>query len=124
MSEKQKYRKTGLYRKPENQLSDGRTQQQRLIRDLRLSLVQYIGNSAPTVAQEILIQRIIFKHIRLSSYESTALNNTPNEEAQHYVPWSNSLRRDLETLALLASPDASKPDLKSYIETFSNKKGE
>lgn len=102
---------TGLY--IDLALVDGRTRLGKTITVLRNSLREYVGVSTP--ATELLIQRIVFKSIRLSMYECAALNDGPGAKpADHYIPLSNSLRLDLQALAQMAGKPQP-PDLDDYL---------
>jgi hypothetical protein len=104
---------TGLY--IDLELVDGRTRLGKTITVLRNTLREYVGVSTP--ATELLIQRIVFKSIRLSMYECAALNDGPGmKPADHYIPLSNSLRLDLQALAQMAGKPKA-PDLNDYLKS-------
>jgi hypothetical protein len=113
-SVKRSYSRTGLYTQLDEQNLDGRTTLAKLVKELGQELNEYVGNRS--IVSDILIQRIIFKHIRLASYESKFIENPDSEEKQHYLPMANSLRLDLQALAGLAGK-SKPPDLGKYIET-------
>jgi hypothetical protein len=112
--EKQKYERTGLYVNYDERALDGRTTTAKIIRELKRELNVYVGQ--PTVATEILINRIIYKHLRLSAYENAFVENPKPEEKQHYIPLSNSLRLDLQTLKEMVAQKKQPPDLQGYIK--------
>jgi len=108
MRDKRKYRPTGLYRKIEESQLDGRTLTAKLVRRLTEELRHYVEvqtGEAPTITVQILIQRIVYKHVRLSNYENTVVTSDETAEAQHYVPLSNSLRLDLAQLMTIIKGD-------------------
>ncbi len=111
---KRGYARSGLYQKFNEQALDGRTNLSKLIRELKKELTEYVGES--TIAAEMLIQRIVYKHLRLSQYENTFIENPKNEEKQHYIPLANSLRLDLQALKELAGKSTAPPDLRSYLK--------
>ena len=118
-SNKRPYNQTGLYIKVDAEALDGRTTVAKLIKELKHGLQDYVGES--TIASELLIQRIIYKHIRLSAYENAFIEHPKNEEKQHYLPMANSLRLDLIALQQLAG-ESEPPNLKSYIAERGNTK--
>lgn len=112
---KRTYQPTGLYQKFDEQALDGRTTTARVIRELKKELQEYVGES--TIAAEMLIVRIIYKHLRLSAYENAFIENPKHEEKQHYLPLANSLRLDLQTLKELAGQKKAPPDLNAYLKS-------
>jgi hypothetical protein len=76
---------------------DGRTRLGKTISALRRQLRDSVGVSTP--GNELLIQRIIYKSIRLGLYEGTRLSRFEDKDAAHYLPMANSLRLDLLALA-------------------------
>jgi hypothetical protein len=112
--EKREYKLTGLYRQVDERNLDGRTKMAKVIRELKKELQAYIGE--PTVATEMLLQRIIYKHLRLSAYENAFIENPENEEKQHYIPLANSLRLDLQTLKDIAGQKKQPPNLAGYLK--------
>lgn len=112
---KRAYQTTGLYRQIDENALDGRTTTAKVIRELRKELQAYVGES--TVAADILINRIIYKHLRLSAYENAFVENPKQEEKQHYIPLANSLRLDLQTLKELAGQKKAPPDLNTYLKS-------
>jgi len=93
---------------------DGRTRLGKTISWLKTELYNFVGIN--TVASELLINQIIYKTIKLNFYTKTKLQNISNEEANHYLPLSNSLRLDLMALSQL-SGKPKPPDLQDYIRT-------
>lgn len=79
---------------------DKRTKLGKAISALKDQLRNFVGE--PTPISELLIQRITYKSIKLSLYESYALSELSNSEANVYLPMANSLRLDLQALAQLA----------------------
>jgi hypothetical protein len=111
-AEKRTYQPTGLYKRLDE--LDGRTTTAKVIQVLRRELQAYVGES--TIACEILINRIIYKHLRLTAYENTWIENPKHEEKQHYIPLANSLRLDLATLKEMSGQRKPPPDLHSYVK--------
>lgn len=95
--ERDTVKRHGFYMSLEN--VDGRTCLGKAIKRLRERLREYVEEATP--ATEILIERILYKSIRISLYEANRLNN-PAKESDHYLPMSNSLRLDLQVLSQLA----------------------
>ena len=92
---------------------DKRTKLGRSIKALRRELREYVGE--PSIGSEILIQRIIFKVIKLAQYEMVSLVNAYTDEAQHYLPMANSLRLDIQALQKMAGNKSKTPDLSRYL---------
>jgi len=105
---KREYRQTGLYRKIEEGQLDGRTQTAKLVKALTAELQHYVKvqtGEEPSVAVQVLIQRIVYKHVRLSNYENATVTSDKHTEAQHYIPFANSLRLDLAQLMTIVKGD-------------------
>lgn len=117
---KREYRQTGLYKITDERSLDGRTTTAKVIRELKRELQEYVGQ--PTITAELLIQRIIYKHIRLSQYENAFVENPKSEEKMHYLPMSNSLRLDLQTLKDMVGQKKQPPDLQGYLKQFKESK--
>ena len=94
---------------------DGRTKSGRLMREIRLALVEHIGGEA-NAAQQLLIHAATIKIMRCILVERRVLSEQSLDEGDRhqYLAWSNSLRRDLEALGI-AGKRAEVPDLHSYI---------
>jgi len=108
MRHKRKYRPTGLYTKLETKALDGRTEVAKLVRRLTAELHRYVATQTgeqPSVAVQVLIQRIVYKHVRLSNYENATVMSDKPTEAQHYIPFANSLRLDLAQLMSIVKGD-------------------
>ena len=76
-------------------------------------LRDYVGvNNAVT---DMLIQRILYKSLRLSMYETSKIFDDQFKEADHYLPMANSLRLDLTALAGMAGKPKA-PDLNDYLK--------
>ena len=115
----------GLYRKLDITRIDGRTELGKAVNALRSALQEFVPE--PTPFTDILIQRIIYKHVRLTLYETRMLcSDDPGDlanEVQHYSQISNGLRTDLQTLANLAGkPKDETPDLAQYVNKKYGKK--
>ena len=94
---------------------DGRTRLGKLMRDIRAALVEHVGG-APNPAQQLIIHQATIKTTRLVLLESRVLSDQSMEEGDkhQWLAWSNSLRRDLETLGI-AGKRSGPPDLQTYI---------
>lgn len=112
--QKREYKQTGLYQKLDINQLDGRTGIAKTIRALTSELENYVGEI--TAPAQMLIQRIVYKHLRLSQYENSTIEDPKNVEAQHYIPLANSLRLDLLSLKEMAAQKAPQPDLQGYIK--------
>lgn len=97
---KEKIVKHGLYLNVDDSTLDGRTWLAKFIREGRRDLIEYTGNGNPLV--ERLIKRIVFKDLRLSSWELACIENPDTPGLDEYVRLANSFRRDLSTLKELA----------------------
>lgn len=64
---------------------------------------------------DMLIQRILYKSLRLSMYETSKIFDDQFQEADHYLPMANSLRLDLAALAGMAGKPKA-PDLNDYLK--------
>ena len=95
---------------------DGRTRTGKLMRDIRLALVDHVGGHA-NAAQQILIHAATIKIMRCILIERRVLSEQSLAEGDkhQYLAWSNSLRRDLEALGIMGSKGVA-PDLHTYIE--------
>ena len=70
--QKREYKQTGLYQKlPDINQMDGRTNIAKTIRALTSELENYVGEI--TTVAKMLIQRIVYKHMRLSQYENSTI---------------------------------------------------
>jgi len=85
------------------------------IESTRRELREYVGVSTP--ASELLIQRIVYKHLRLSYYEAHSLAEGTQGDDGHYLNMANSLRLDLQTLKNLAGKHEA-PSLKDYLDSL------
>jgi hypothetical protein len=92
--------KHGLYLRVNEDTLDGRTWVAKFIQEGRRDLMAFTGNHNPLV--ERLIKRIVFKDLRLSSYELTCLEDPDTPGLDEYVRLANSFRRDLTALKELA----------------------
>jgi len=81
---------------------------------LRKELVKHLGGS-PSIAQSILVDRVIAKTIRCHLYELGILENVSQGSRDLYLSCTNSLRLDLCALGLQSK--AKDPlDLPGYLE--------
>lgn len=90
----------GLKMKLDPAVIDKRTRLGKAITFISDQLRAYVGEGNPVT--EILIERITYKTIKLCTYEITHYEHLESEEKALYLPMSNSLRLDLQTLAGLA----------------------
>jgi hypothetical protein len=93
--------KHGLYLKLDENSLDQRTWIAQFIREGRLEILDFMGNDNPLV--ERLVKRILFKDLRLSSFELACLEDPDTPGIENYVKLANSFTRDLKTLKDLAS---------------------
>ena len=94
---------------------DGRTRIGKLLRDVRAALFEHVGGS-PNPAQQLIIHQATIKTTRLVLLERRVLSDHSMEEGDkhQWLAWSNSLRRDLESLGI-AGKRSGPPDLQTYI---------
>ncbi len=107
--------KTGLYvTVPRKHQLDGRSRFAKAVKALRNDLLQDLGGS-PSTQERLILDRAIYKTIRLSSFEAASMNDQASEkESREYLAMANSLRLDLQSLGL-ARREAPEEDLKTYI---------
>ena len=111
--------KTGLYLNLEK--LDGRTAPARAKKEILNALRDYVGNVS--ILHEILIHEICYKTIRLGEYEITKLTDGKGmDEADHYIPLSNSLRLDIQQLERMVDKNQRAPDLTEYVKKAYGKK--
>jgi hypothetical protein len=93
--------KTGLYMViPRKQHLDGRSRFAKAVKVLRDELIKDLGGE-PSTQERILINRAIFKVIKLSSFEAASMNDqTSEKDSREYLAMANSLRLDLQALGL------------------------
>jgi len=100
---------------------DQRTTLGSVVKILQDELRAYVGE--PNVVTDALSHRIIYKIVRCSLYETGQLQKDAavNEEADHYLSMTNSLRSDLQLLARFAGK-SKPPNLDDYLkEVYGNK---
>jgi hypothetical protein len=114
----------GLYADIAKRKLDGRTKVVRAMREARAGLAQLFPGGQTNAAAALLIDRIIFKALKLSLYEAHDLKGleglSPGSE-QGYLNMSNSLREDIRLLTALAqrqSPGREAPDLEEYLQAI------
>ena len=114
--------KTGLYSHIEKWELDKRTKFYRALEAARQGLLSMFPQG-PSPAVCLLVERILFKGLKLSIYERMEIQGAdtggPGAE-QRYLNMSNSLREDIRLLTNLAarqSPEREFPDLNEYLET-------
>ena len=107
----------GLYATiPRKHHLDGRSRFAKAVKSLRKNLEKDLGDDL-SVMETLLLDRLIYKCIRLSSWEAASLkeDSTPSErDMREYVSLANSLRHDLATLGLQRR-EADIEDLHAYI---------
>jgi len=114
--------KHGLYLELERYRVDGRSALGHALAKSRAALAELFPNG-PDAAASILIDRIIYKSLRVELFEGfdyATAQATPGA-VQYYVGLSNSLRNDLAALKEMAkaqAPASSDPDLAEYLETM------
>jgi len=113
--------KHGLYVDLEKYKIDGRSALGQAIARAKEALGS-IFPDGPNAAAQLLIQRMVYKIMRLEVFENWDFTTGEAGEApiRNYVFLSNSLRKDLQLLCSMAKEqEVSKddPDLKEYLET-------
>ncbi len=105
--------KHGLFRLlPQRMKIDGRTKFGRAVSDLRNSLTTDLGECLST-QKALLVDRIIFKVLKLCSYEAHSLKGD-DSSMKCYLAMANSLRLDLQSLGL-ERREMEPEDLKKYL---------
>jgi hypothetical protein len=111
---------TGLAWQLERLKLDRRTKAAKALEAARNSLAALFPGEL-NAAAEILIDRIVFKALKLSIFERLAIKGhvSPNGE-ETYIRLSNSLRDDLRLLMALADRKAPSeaPDLNQYLKAL------
>ena len=94
---------------------DRRTRLGKFMHETRESLLDHVGPN-PSVPQQIIVHQAVIKLTRLILIEGHILSHEGMEQGDRHqwVAWSNSLRRDLESLGI-ASKRSGPPDLQTYI---------
>ena len=78
---------------------DKRTKLAKTMRFLKDSLTAHVGGN-PTIAQSILIDRLVHLIIRVSCYEGEVLRNPDQGNRDFFLALHNSIRLDLQALGL------------------------
>jgi len=111
----------GLYADLAKRKIDGRTKLAKAMREARTGLIQLFPGGQTNAAAGLLIDRILFKALKLSLYETQDLKGmeglSPGSE-QRYLNMANSLREDIRLLTALAqkqTPEKEVPDLQEYL---------
>jgi hypothetical protein len=113
----------GLYADPAKWDLDGRTTLAKQLVLLREGLAALFPDG-PDKAGSLLIDRLVYKSLKLALYEATDLTSTegvPPGSEMKYLQMAGSLRADLQLLTTLAqrqAPAPGDPDLKEYLETL------
>ena len=93
---------------------DKRTRLAKWHRAVRTELGAAMGGDV-SPQQQILIDRIVYKLLRCTLFEMSALTGESSSSDHHYLAWANSLRLDLKALGLdRRSVEAG--DLRAYLE--------
>ncbi len=114
----------GLYADLARRKIDGRTKLAKALREARDCLIQLFPGGQTNAAARLLIDRIIYKALKLSLYEAQDLKGmegiSPGSE-QRYLNMANSLREDIRLLTALAQRQHSGkevPELQDYLATL------
>ena len=113
----------GLYADPAKWDLDGRTTLAKQLVLLRTGLAALFPDG-PDRAGALLIDRVVYKSLKLALYEATDLTSTegvPPGSEMKYLQMSNSLREDIRLLTALAqrqAPAPGDPDLREYLESI------
>lgn len=99
---------------------DKRTKLAKTIAFLRKELTNHVGGE-PSIAQSILIDRVVHKVVKAHLYEQGFLSNPEQGNRDHYLALVNSLRLDLQALGLQAKIKEP-PDLEDLIRKFDAEK--
>ena len=105
----------GAYIQLAKRTIDGRTHLGKQLKILKLELITDLGGN-PTMAQDILIDRIKFKVCNLHFIEQAMARGEINV-SDRYITLSNSLRQDLLALGL----DRKQKDYLSYLDEIKAK---
>lgn len=104
----------GLHLDFESREIDTRTRLGKAHKALKQHLREFVGEG--TVVSEIMINRIVFKSLKLFLFESQNKSNPLADLPPAYLSMSNSLRRDLVALSQIAGNKTTTPDLLNYLE--------
>jgi hypothetical protein len=95
---------------------DSRTKIGRTVKGLYNFLFEYMGGPDNTPAPAmILLDRIVFKSVKLLLYEKNHLEETLEDTPRQYLSISNSLRSDLSLLAQFTENRPTEPGLMDYL---------
>lgn len=93
----------GLYVSlPKRMKLDGRSRFGKAVTQLRKSLISDLGGD-PSTQESLIVDRVVFKVLRLCSFESHILKTQGMEserQSREYLAMSNSLRLDLMAIGL------------------------
>jgi len=117
----------GLYADLAKRKIDGRTKLAKAMREARDGLTQLFHGGETNAAAALLIDRILYKALKLTLYEAQDLKGmdgiSPGSESR-YLNMSNSLRDDIRLLIALAekqAPEKTVPDLHEYLAALEKK---
>lgn len=105
----------GGWMRLEGRRLDGRTRLAKALNQLRRELTADLG-AAPSRAQRLIIDRVVFKSARLGFFEQGYLRGEVSDGANAtYIALANSLRLDLMALGL-ERRERQCLDLKEYLK--------
>ena len=91
--------KSGLWIDFKRVKLDGRTALAKMMNLIKREMVKHVGGE-PSIAQAILIERVVHKAIKAYIYETNFFSNPNQGSKDHYLALVNSLRLDLTALGL------------------------
>lgn len=100
---------------------DGRTALAKAINLMRRELIKHVGGK-PSIAQALLIERVIHKAMKAFIYETNFFLDQKQGSEDHYLALVNSLRLDLQALGLQRS-GGKVGDLAEYLNKKTEKFG-
>jgi hypothetical protein len=100
---------------------DGRTALAKAINLMRRELIKHVGGK-PSIAQALLIERVIHKSMKAFIYETNFFLDQKQGSEDHYLALVNSLRLDLQALGLQRS-GGKVGDLAEYLNKKTEKFG-
>lgn len=112
----------GLCADPSRWDLDGRTLLAKQLTAFRTGL-EALFRQGPDHAEKLLIDRVVYKAVKLALYEATDLfgeDGVSPAAEQRYLQMTNSFREDLRLLKAMARDQAPArdPDLQEYLETL------
>jgi len=105
----------GAYMRLDHRRLDGRSSLAKNLNLLRKELTEDLGES-PSRAQQLIVERVIFKAARLRFFEEALLRGETDGQANiQYIALSNSMRLDLMSLGM-KRVEKKCLDLQGYIK--------